>query len=40
MKTELLEGKIIFLGGEKQTHGVGKKIFQNRSTQPPPKTIP
>jgi hypothetical protein len=27
MKTELLGGKIEFLGGEKETWGVGRKIF-------------
>jgi hypothetical protein len=27
MKTELLGGKIEFLGGEKETQGVGREIF-------------
>jgi hypothetical protein len=27
MKTELLEGKIGILGGEKETRGMGKEIF-------------
>jgi hypothetical protein len=27
MKTELLGGKIGFLGGEKETWGVGREIF-------------
>jgi hypothetical protein len=27
MKTELLEGKIGFLGGEKETQGVEREIF-------------
>jgi hypothetical protein len=29
MKTELLGGKIGFLGGEKETQGVGREILHN-----------